>query len=70
MRKYEDCSWCQSVIELKKEREKTRGKVICECGEDLTYRCSACWEQHNEDHADGEITQETTGNQAEDFSKK
>jgi hypothetical protein len=51
MRKYEDCNWCQSVIEMKKEREAREGKCICQlCHLDLTYRCSACWEMHDEEH--------------------
>ncbi len=60
MREYEDCGWCQSVIDLKKEREKDRGKSICDCGFDLTYRCSACWELHYEE-CEGEKDEEITG---------
>lgn len=53
MKKYEDCAWCQAVKDLKTERGSINGKTLCtDCGIDLTYRCSACMEQHKEEECE------------------
>ncbi len=54
MREYEACNWCQIIIFEKKAEIRRYGANICSCGEDLSMRCSACIEQHNEECPDND----------------